>query len=352
VKEHQKRKPECAIFVSELEKVEKKQEASSSKAANSCVAKSRTASRKRAAEPDETAEAEASTSTRTRTKSNRSVEAPEVVKMGSKVDDLELKPAAKKRKKATTASAKSVSKKEAIVEMAEDKLETPIEEKEEVQIEEKEEAILEEEREASPPKTTTKKTTKKAPVKKKAGAKKKTINTKSTDMEVDDKEVEASDFEEAPSRSHSRDSGKDVVAAVADRAKSLSASPETETFKTPKQTTSGRPTEKTPKPSSPLVEKKTTKKSKVAAPASTAAPVTTIPTAPIVYKGDIPPLEKLETLTLLERSMTVEEWLKSHVKKACTELEAEGNRRIATLKIEMNRGRVEAERILRGINVN
>jgi len=49
--------------------------------------------------------------------------------------------------------------------------------------------------------------------------------------------------------------------------------------------------------------------------------------------------------------MTVEEWLKSHVKRACDELEAEGNRRIAKLQGEMERGRSEAEKILRGLTV-
>ena len=100
---------------------------------------------------------------------------------------------------------------------------------------------------------------------------------------------------------------------------------ESETFKTPKQTASARTTEKTPKASSPLFKS--------------------------AIQGDIPALAKLEPLTSREKAMTVEEWLKSHVKRACDELEAEGNRRIAKLQGEMERGRSEAEKILRGLTV-
>lgn len=252
----------------------------------------------------------------------------------------EAKPAPKKRKKAVAAKAKGTSKRTPV--------EAPLEEEEEALALTGVEADEEEIREL-PPKTKTKKAaTKKAPPKKKTAAKKVAENNTS-EMELDGKEVEADDFEEAPSRSHSRDSGKDVdVAPVVERAETPSTSVEPETFKTPKQTASGRTTEKTPIASSPMIEKP----QKVAKAAVETTKKTNATSAMQQQGGAIASLEKLDTLSLREKSMTVEEYLRMHVKKACSELKAEGKRRIEVLEGEMAMGRIEAERILRGIYVN
>lgn len=337
VKEHQKRKPDCAVFISEVEKVEKKQE-SDNRTVSSSTAKARSVSRKRGvAEATEIADEEEVSSSRAAKKRTSIVkekkdkveedtmeEAKDEDVKAAKSKEEEVKPATKKRKKAVSSKAKAAVKKTILP--SEEPIESTSEE--------------------PPSKAKVKKGSKKTLTKKAKAVQKEDEQKEEKKMELDAKEVvEVSDFEEEPSRSHSRESEAAVTKGALDRADSPPTSCESETFKTPKQTTSGRTTgvEKTPKPTStsPIVQ--TTTHFPVAA--SSTAATTTI-------QGDVPLLTKLDTLTSRERTMTVEDYLKSHVGKACSEMEAEGNKRIANLKSEMDRGRSKAERILRGIDIN
>lgn len=301
VKEHQKRKPECVMFNTTVEKKHEVKETATTtattRAASVSSGRGRTASRKRAAEMMEAdAEEERPSTSRGRGKGK-------AVESQAEEKKSELTKATQKKRKAATKAKKNLT----------------------AAVEEEYDERVEEVSEPKTKKASKKTKTKAAQLHQEENKMEKKVDEPQLE-EKDEEMIEASDFEGEPSRSNSRDSEKinDV------RMDSPPTSCGSETFKTPKQTTSARPTEKTPKVSSPVKVGKTTS----------------------IQTGDIPPLTEIGELTSKERTMTVEEWLKSNIIKACKEMKEEGNRRIAKLEQEMIRGRSEAERILRGDDVH
>ena len=276
VKEHQRRRPDCLVFTTVLEK---KREPASRVASTT---KSRSTSRKRAADASEDQDDEQSA----RSKSRKGMSA------SPQPEETQIAPAkSAPKKKTATGKTKRATKKAA----------APAAENVEA-------------------KTKTTRTRKASAADAKTAKGEESVERDGIQMDVDEQAVEASDFEEGPSRSHSSDK---VSRHLAD---SPPTSCESETFKTPRQAVSARSSAKTPKASSPGV--KTNGK-----PA---------------MEGDIAPLKKLGTLSSHDMNLTVEDWLKAQVGKACVEMEAEGGQRISKLREEMKRGRVEVESILRG----
>ncbi|UZJ52908.1 hypothetical protein CBS101457_002228 [Exobasidium rhododendri] len=302
VKEHQKRKPDCAIFTSVLEKKQEAKEAPLQViSANS--GKERTTSKKRVAEAMQEMEGEEASSSRSRSKRKQSVEPQVTVSEQGEG----AKPVMKKKKKATAKAKKPTKKAD---------FPLPNEKEKQVEVVEKAEAV---------PELKPKKASKKAEA---MTARIRHVEEEE-EADVDEKMMEASNFEEEPSsRSPSRDTKKITSDARKDSPPTSCGS---ETFKSPKQTVSARVTEKTlERVVSPVKVKPSTSN----------------------QKGDIPPLYQIEELTSKEKAMTVEEWLKSHIKRACKEMKEEGNKRIVELEREMIKGRFEAERILRGVDIH
>lgn len=317
VEEHQKRRPECPVFNSVLEKEERKAESKSTKKANTSVAKSRAASRKRAAENDELDSGQESKlhedANAQGTRQTEAVVAPEEEKPEADDKPAPIAKSAAGRKRAAPKAKKTTTRKKA-ANPEEDEPQPARKSKKPKLAVNSEEAVGN--AESSVPL--------------------RDVNEKTAVGEnPEEAVVDASDFEDEPTQSHEKvpsDMEKRAVKTIDAR-----KTRDSETFKTPKQTMSGRTTvaaENTPKASSPASKSQ-----------SKAAPE-------VMPLGDIAPLTKLDAISNEEKLMTVEDWLKVHVTKACTDMENEGQKRIAKLRIRMDQGRKQAECILRGIDVN